>query len=376
MLPLLRAPAGGRIPAARYLPPLKDDPMTCSLLNRPAAVMAPMMAAALTAAALAAPAHGAPTDPASTAGVDAAAEARGAELAQGLERITEPYLVTLHCTARMSEAFGFERDAAAEAAGVACEAKAGARLIEIAGAHASRALTEIEAAPATLEVAIAANGYDLQDDAFARISASAAYHAAASEIAAAFQEARRAGAAKRGEVLEAERGRLDAAMDALDPARHGPSDLPDCAAFDRDQPWLRPLLSHCRDLRQRFATRHTHLRCERLFEIAPAELRSGAFNVGGGETVSATALLCDYGFEAEVRARGGLFTASRTELSLQLGPLDAPLTLTGTLHGPDAAGLWQLRELSLSPGRLARDLDPDAPETLRHCLADPARCQD
>lgn len=345
--------------------------MTYFFLNRPAAVMA----AALTAA-LVAPAHGAPAGPASTAEADAAAEARGAELAQGVERITEPHLVSLHCMVRMGEAFGFERDAAAEAAGAACEARAGARLVEIAGERASRALAEIKAAPATLEAAIAANGYALADDAFAWISVSTAYHAAAPEIAAAFEEARRAGAARRDEVLTAERDRIDAAMDALDPARHGPSDLPDCAAFDRDQPWLRPLLSHCRDLLQRFEARHTHLRCERLFEIAPAELRYGAFDVGGSETVNATALLCDYGFKAEARTRGGLFSASRTELSLQLGSLDAPLTITGTLHGPDAAGLWQLRALSLSPGRLARDLDSDAPETLRHCLSDHSRCQD
>ncbi|SCY87743.1 hypothetical protein SAMN05660710_03210 [Paracoccus tibetensis] len=350
--------------------------MTCLFLNRSATVLAPIMAAALTAAAFAAPAQATPAAPATTAEADAAAQARGAELAQGVERITEPYLVTLHCTARMSEVFGFERDAAAEAAGAACEARAGARLAQIAGERASRALAEIEAAPATLEAAIAANGYAPADDAFAAISASAAYRAAAPEIDAAIEQARRAGAAKRDEVLIAERDRLDAAMDALDPARHGPSDLPDCAAFDRDQPWLRPLLSHCRDLWRSFEARHTHLRCERLFEIAPAELRTGAFDVGGGETMNATALLCDYGFEAEARTRGGLFSTSRTELSLQLGPLEAPLTLTGTLHGPDATGLWQLQALSLSPGRLARDLDPDAPETLRHCLADPARCQD
>lgn len=350
--------------------------MTCFFLNRPAATMTAAMAAALTAAVLAAPARGAPAGSGGAAEVAATAEARGAELAQGLERITEPYLVTLHCMVRMSEAFGFERDAAAEATEAACQARAGGRLVEIAGERASRARAEIEAAPATLEAAVAADGYALPDDGFERISASAAYRAAAPEIAAAFEEARRAGAAKRDEVLTTERERLDAAMNALDPARHGPADLPDCAAFDGDQPWLRPLLSHCQGLRQRFAARHAHLRCERLFEIAPTELRYGEFDVGGGETVNATALLCDYGFEAEAAARGGLFSASRTELSLKLGPLDAPLTLTGTLDGPDAAGLWQLRGLSLSPGRLARDLDPDAPETLRDCLADPARCRD
>ncbi|WCQ98798.1 hypothetical protein [Paracoccus aestuarii] len=350
--------------------------MTCLFPNRPATVMAPIMAAALAAAALAAPAQATPAGPATTAGADAAAEARGAELAQGVERITEPYLVSMHCMVRMSEAFGFERDASAEAAGAACEARAGARLTQIAGERASRALAEIEAAPATLDAAIAANGYAPADDAFARISASAAYRAAAPEIAAAFEEVRRAGAAKREEVLEAERRRLDAAMAALDPARHGPSDLPDCAAFDADQPWLRLLLSHCRDLWRSFEARHTHLRCERIFEIAPAELRTGAFDVGGGERFDATEMLCTHGFEAEARTRGGLFSASRTELSLQLGPLEAPLTLTGTLHGPDATGLWQLRALALSPGRLARDLDPDAPETLRHCLSDHTRCQD
>lgn len=349
--------------------------MNCLFPNRPATVMAPIMAAALAAAALVAPAQGAPAGPATTAGADVAAEARGAELAQGVERITEPYPVSLHCMVRMSEAFGFERDAAAEAAGAACEALAGARLVEIASERASRALAEIEAAPATLEAAIAANGYALADD-FARISVSAAYRAAAPEIDAAFEEARRAGAAKRDEVLTAERDRLDAAMAALDPARHGPTDLPDCAAFDRDQPWLRPLLSHCRDQWRSFEARHTHLRCERLFEIAPAELRTGAFDVGGGERFDATEMLCTHGFEAEARTRGGLFSPSRTELSLQLGPLEAPLTLTGTLHGPDTTGLWQLRDLSLSPGRLARDLDPDAPETLRHCLSDHTRCQD
>ncbi|TNB89650.1 MULTISPECIES: hypothetical protein [Paracoccus] len=350
--------------------------MTCLFPNRPATVRATIMAAVLPAAALAASAQATPAAPATTAEADAAAEVRGAELAQGVERITEPYLVSLHCLARMSEAFGFERDAAADAAGSACEAKAGARLVEIAGERASRALSEIEAAPHTLDAAIEANGYAPADNDFARISASAAYRAGAREIDAAFEGARRAGAARRNEVLEAERQRLDAAMDALDPARHELADLPECAAFDAGQPWLRPLLSHCRDLRQRFAARHTHLRCERLFEIAPAELRYGAFDVGGGETVNATALLCDYGFEAEARTRGGIFSASRTELSLQLGPLEAPLTLTGTLHGPDAAGLWQLRDLSLIPGRLARDLDPDAPETLHQCLANPARCQE
>lgn len=111
--------------------------MTYFFLNRPAAVIA----AALTAA-LVAPADVAPAGPASTA------EARGAELAQGVERITEPHLVSLHCMVRMGETIGFERDAAAEAAGAACEAEAGARLVEIAGERASRALTAIKAAPA------------------------------------------------------------------------------------------------------------------------------------------------------------------------------------------------------------------------------------
>lgn len=61
--------------------------MTFFFLNRPFTVMGPIMAAALAAAALAAPAQASPAAPATTAEADAAAEARGADLAQGHERI-------------------------------------------------------------------------------------------------------------------------------------------------------------------------------------------------------------------------------------------------------------------------------------------------
>ena len=148
----------------------------------------------------------------------------------------------------------------------------------------------------------------------------------------------------------------------------------ECAPFEAGQPWLRPLANQCRDLRARFAGRYQHQQCARRLKAAPEELRHGHFDLGGGETVAAVILLCETGFEAEIRERGGFFSAARLEVSLQLGAEGDPLALTGTLTAPESGEIWRLTDIDLSPGRLAGDLDPDAPETLHRCLREPESC--
>ena len=105
-------------------------------------------------------------------------------------------------------------------------------------------------------------------------------------------------------------------------------------------------------------------------------------DLGGGETVALRTLACEWGLEAALDARGGLFSKPRHDLTLQIGTEDAPLALTGRLQVPEAAASggdagdipWRLTGITVTPGRLAEGLDPDAPATLRRCLGDPASC--
>lgn len=191
-------------------------------------------AAALTAAVVAPPALGAPVGWAA-ANSDKAAEALEAELAQGPER--SPSRISSACTAWSGCAKRRDLTATWRRRRQTPPASRGPR--EARGDCARERQSRPDRDRRNIrdpDAAIVSNGYALQEDGSESVSTSAAYVEAAPEISAAFEGACRAGEANGAQVLAAERERLDAALEALDPERHGPADLPDCTALDRVSP--------------------------------------------------------------------------------------------------------------------------------------------
>ena len=315
--------------------------------------------------------------------VDATAEALGAELAQGVEALTDPEAILAHCRARIAATRAPVGASLAEAALSACEARAAVPLRAAVEAVIARDLAVLEAAPETLDGLLATDGYALPPRIEAWLSRSEADGALA-PLHATLAEARAAMAARREAVIAAEAHALDARITAVDPARDDRDALPDCAVYDRGTRWTAPLLGQCRQARATFEARRTEIRCQRLFAAAeaPEALRMAQIDLGGGETVALRILACEWGLEAALDARGGLFSKPRHDLTLQIGTEDAPLALTGRLQAPEAGAPggdagdipWRLTGITVTPGRLAEGLDPDAPDTLRRCLGNPASC--
>lgn len=315
--------------------------------------------------------------------VDAAAEALGAELAQGVEALTDPEAIVAHCRARIAATRAPDGAPLAEAALSACEARVAVPLRAAVEAVIARDLAALEAAPETLDGLLATDGYALAPRIEAWLSRSEAAEALA-PLHATLAEARAAMTARREAVIAAEAHALDARIAAVDPARDDRDALPDCAVYDRGTRWTAPLLGRCRQARATFEARRTEIRCQRLFAAAeaPEALRMAQIDLGGGESVALRTLACEWGLEAALDARGGLFSKPRHDLTLQIGTEDAPLALTGRLQVPEAAASggdagdipWRLTGITVTPGRLAEGLDPDAPATLRRCLGDPASC--
>lgn len=363
--------------------------LTSNRLSLPALLLGTALAAVCTlpAPALPAPVPAAPVPvdaPAlpPAAGVkraEAAAEALGAELAQGVEALTDPEAILAHCRARIAATRAPDGAPLAEAALSACEARVAVPLRAAVEAVIARDLAALEAAPETLDGLLATDGYALAP----RIDRSGAAEALA-PLHATLAEARAAMAARRDAVIVAEARALDARIAALDPARDDRDALPDCAVYDQGTRWTAPLLGQCRQARATFEARRTEIRCQRLFAAAeaPEALRMAQIDLGGGETVALRILACEWGLEAALDARGGLFSKPRHDLTLQIGTEDAPLALTGRLQAPEAGAPggdagdipWRLTGITVTPGRLAEGLDPDAPDTLRRCLGDPASC--
>ncbi|MCG6111894.1 MAG: hypothetical protein MEQ74_06885 [Paracoccus sp.] len=315
--------------------------------------------------------------------VGTAAEALGAELAQGVEALSDPEAILAHCRARIVATRAPAGASLAEAALSTCEARVAVPLRAAVEAVIARDLAALEAAPETLDGLLATDGYALAPRIEAWLSRSEAAEALA-PLRATLAEARAAMAARREAVIAAEARALDARIAALDPARDDRDALPDCAVYDQGTRWTAPLLGQCRQARATFEARRTEIRCQHLFEAAeaPEALQMAQIDLGGGETVALRILACEWGLEAALDARGGLFFKPRHDLTLQIGTEDAPLALTGRLQAPEAdtssgdAGddTWRLTGITVTPGRLAEGLDPDAPATLRRCLGDPASC--
>lgn len=221
--------------------------------------------------------------------VDAAAEGLGAELAQGVEALSDPEAILAHCRARIAATRAPAGAPLAAAALSACETRAAVPLRAAVEAVIARDLAVLEAAPETLDGLLATDGYALAPGIEAWLSRPDAAKALA-PLRATLAEARAAMTARRQAVIAAEARALD--------------------------------------------------------------------------------------------ARGGLFSRPRHDLTLQIGTGDAALALTGRLQAPEAdtssgeAGkdAWHLTGITVTPGRLAEGLDPDAPDTLRRCLGNPASC--
>lgn len=315
--------------------------------------------------------------------VGRAAEALGAELAQGVELLTDPEAILAHCRARIAATRAPVGAPLAAAALSACEARAAVPLRAAVETLIARDLAALEAAPETLDGLLATDGYALAPRIEAWLSRNEAAEALA-PLHATLAEARAAMAARREAVIAAEARALDARIAAVDPARDDRDALPDCGVYDRGTRWTAPLLGRCRQARATFEARRTEIRCQRLFAAveAPEALQAAQIDLGGGETVALRILACEWGLEAALNARGGLFSKPRHDLTLQIGTEDAALALTGRLQAPepgvsgDDAGdaTWRLTGITVTPGRLAEGLDPDAPATLRRCLGDPASC--
>lgn len=315
--------------------------------------------------------------------VDATAEALGAELAQGVEALSDPEAILAHCRARIAATRAPIGAPLAKAALSACQARAAIPLRAAVEAVIARDLAALEAVPETLNGLLATDGYALAPRIEAWLSRSEATEALA-PLRATLAEARAAMVARRDAVIAAEARALDARIVAVDPARDDRDALPDCAVYDQGTRWTAPLLGRCRQARATFEARRTDIRCQRLFAAAeaPEALRMAQIDLGGGETVALRILACEWGLEAVLDARGGLFSKPRHDLTLQIGTEDAPLALTGRLQAPEAGAsggdggddTWRLTGITVTPGRLAEGLDPDAPDTLRRCLGDPASC--
>ena len=376
-----------------HLTPTRTTRPASSRLSLPALLLGSALAAVCTlpAPALPAPIPAAPVPvdaPAlpPAAGVtraEAAAEALGAELAQGVEVLTYPEAILAHCRARIAATRAPAGASLAAAALSACEARVAVPLRAAVEAVIARDLAVLEAAPETLDGLLATDGYALAPRIEAWLSRSEAEGALA-PLRATLTEARAAMTARREAVIAAEARALDARIAALDPARDDRDALPDCAVYDQGTRWTAPLLGRCRQARATFEARRTEIRCQRLFAAAeaPEALQAAQIDLGGGESVALRILACEWGLDAALDARGGLFSKPRHDLTLQLGTEDAPLALTGWLQAPapgtssgdagDAA--WRLTGITVTPGRLAEGLDPDAPDTLRQCLGNPASC--
>ena len=315
--------------------------------------------------------------------VGTAAEALGAELAQGVEALSDPEAILAHCRARIAVTRAPAGAPLAAAALSACEAGVAVPLRAAVEAVIARDLAALEAAPETLDGLLATDGYALPPRIEAWLSRSEAAEALA-PLRATLAEARAAMVARREAVIAAEARALDARIAAVDPARDDRDALPDCAVYDRGTRWTAPLLGQCRQARATFEARRTEIRCQRLFAAAEATeaLQAAQIDLGGGESVALRILACEWGLEAALDARGGLFSKPRHDLTLQIGTEDTPLALTGRLQAPapgtssGEAGndAWRLTGITVTPGRLAEGLDPDAPDTLRRCLGDPDSC--
>lgn len=315
--------------------------------------------------------------------VASAAERLGAELAQGVDALTDPEVILSHCRSRIATTRAPAGSALAEASLTACEARAAIPLRTAAEAMIAHDLAAVEAAPETLDGLLATDGYAVAPQ-MDRWLNGPRQEGALVPIRTALAEVRNAMDARRDAVLTAEAGALDARMAALDPARDDHDALPDCAFYDHPRRWMAPLLGHCKALRAKFSARQTEIHCQRLFNDAeaPEAMRMARIDLGGGVTVALRVLACEWGLEAELDPRGGLISARRHDLTLQIGIQEAPLVLTGRLEAPDAEALggdassapWRLTDIAVTPGRLAKGLDPDAPATLRQCLDDPVTC--
>ncbi|TJZ82013.1 hypothetical protein [Paracoccus hibiscisoli] len=358
------------LPAPALAAPVPAEPIPVDAPAPPAAGLTRAEAAGAT---------GALTEPL----VGTAAEALGAELAQGVEALSDPEAILAHCRARIVATRAPAGAPLAAAALSACEARVAVPLRAAVEAVIARDLAALEAAPETLDGLLATDGYALAPRIEAWLSRSEAAEALA-PLHATLAEARAAMAARREAVIAAETRALDARIAALDPARDHRDALPDCAVYDRGRRWTAPLLGRCRQARATFEARRTEIRCQRLFAAAeaPEALQAAQIDLGGGETVALRILACEWGLEAALDARGGLFSKPRHDLTLQIGTEDAPLALTGRLQAPDPDtssdeaenDAWRLTGISVTPGRLAEGLDPDAPNTLRRCLGNPASC--
>ncbi|MGN7871911.1 hypothetical protein, partial [Paracoccus sp. 22332] len=150
-----------------------------------------------------------------------------------------------------------------------------------------------------------------------------------------------------------------------------------CARYP-DTPRLAGLHRQCQELSAAFQQRHGEAYCARLYAEAEAEeeLHDAALDVGQRGMVPLRRLICHLPLAATLTRHGGLFRETRYEISLQAQGKRGARTLTGTLTPAGAPDVWRLTGITLEPGPLRADLDPDAPATLDLCLDTPDRCVD
>lgn len=229
------------------------------------------------------------------------------EMAEGLEGVTDPRRALDHCHARSPLTAPAAADLPARVV-AGCEEIAADRLREVLPDLLAADLARVTAAPATLQGAIDTDGFAVLQD-LTGAHAGTAFAPVMADIRSDIAAATTAMRDRRDAVLGAERDRLTAVVEALVPGRDSIAGLPDCAAYEGPQNWLRPLQSHCRDLRVRYGLRDNEVRCIALFDAvdAPEALRTGQIALGGGETTAVRSILCDGGYEVELTERGGMF---------------------------------------------------------------------
>lgn len=296
------------------------------------------------------------------------------ELAQGVADETDIAAIASHCARHIGAVLAGMDAALAARITRGCEEIAAAHLERVGKARIAEMAAKAEAAGESYEEALATDGYAVLPD-FGPRPASDAFDAAVAALTAAARDAEARVAPKRDRVLAAEGERLAAAYADLEPGSPASAALLTCARYP-DTPRLAGLHRQCQDLSAAFRQRHGEAHCGRLYEEAEAEedLRDAALDVGQRGMVPLRRLICHLPLAATLTRHGGLFRETRYEVSLQAQGKSGARTLSGTLTPAGAPGVWRLTGITLEPGPLRADLDPDAPATLDLCLDTPDRC--
>ena len=183
---------------------------------------------------------------------------------------------------------------------------------------------------------------------------------------------------KLDQVIEAEALRLEQAFADLAPNAETRAAMLSCSAYSRTHPRLAALWGVCQTLSRDYLALHRDAICTAVFDggKAPETLRTGRLALGSGESVPLDDLLCDPLVQMRLTRHGGIFSEKTYELSFPFtDPLDdAAGRVSAMLVAAEPEGMWKITAISVTPGGLRPDLDPNAAETLGLCLSDPLQC--